>query len=148
MNRIPYRNINAARAILIAIEWAKPARVVPALAGADDEPRPVADRSAGAYCGSDARTAWTRYVGVNGGLYVFEHQRAATVTRHAQRRPRVVYARIGYFSARHNEGRRAERRSCYRPPAGDTGAPAGIATSVAGGLPGSTTTRVPTFTRV
>jgi hypothetical protein len=76
------------------------------------------------------------------------HQRAATVTRHAQRRPRVVYARIGYFSARHNEGRRAERRSCYRPTAGDTGAPAGIATSVAGGLPGSTTTRVPTFTRV
>ena len=29
------------------------------------------------------------HVGVNGGLYVFEHQRAATVTRHAQRRPIV-----------------------------------------------------------
>ena len=38
------------------------------------------------------------------------------------------------------------------PPLGGTDAPAGgasgIAASVAGGLPGSTTTRVPTFTRV
>ena len=64
----------------------------------------------------------------------------------------VQYEQLGISYRAMAEGGGPSGAIVTEPSLGSTDAPAGgasgIAASVAGGLPGSTTTRVPTFTRV